>query len=294
MNTTAKAATFLALTFLISWSAAIGGWAMKLAESPPGATATLFAMMSGPAIAAVLCAFAFEKGRRREALGLVWRPGWWWLGAWLIGLLLAAASVGLTLLLGGSGLGDLAASVISAAQANGATATMIDQLRAMGPALGWLILAQAAVLGSWFNAPVLTFTEELGWRGYLHSLWRPAGFWRASLGTGFVWGVWHAPAILLFGHNYPEHRALGTGLFVVFCMLLSPLMTALRERAGSVIVPGILHGTINAMGGVTLLALSDPRFPWSGLVGVGGFLALAFGLAAAAVLRGRPEGGGRS
>lgn len=288
MNTSIKAATFLALTFFISWSVVIGGWSMGLAGNPIAGVATLSVMMAGPAIAAVICVLAFEKGRRREALGLAWRPNLWWLAAWLSGLALAGASVGLTVLLGGSGLGDLGASVLAAARAQGATDAMLGQLATMGPMLGWLILVQAAIFGAWINAPILTFTEELGWRGFLHGLWRPAGFWRASLATGFVWGVWHAPAILLFGHNYPSHRALGAVLFIGFCMLLAPLMTALRDRGRSVIVPGILHGTINAMGGVTALVLADPSFPWGGIVGIGGFAALAIGLLAAALIKGQP------
>ena len=62
--------------------------------------------------------------------------------------------------------------------------------------------------------------------------------------TGVVWGVWHAPAIFFYGHNYPDDRVLGLGLFVLFCMLLAPIITLVRERGGSVWAAGIIprHG----------------------------------------------------
>jgi membrane protease YdiL (CAAX protease family) len=138
--------------------------------------------------------------------------------------------------------------------------------------------------------PILTLTEELGWRGYLHYLWRPAGFWRASLATGAIWGFWHAPIIYLFGLNYPTERPLGIGLFVIYCMLLAPIMTLVRDRAGTVWAAGLAHGTINAVAGLTIVSLSNPAFPWNGMVGIGGFIALALAVAAIALLaRPKPE-----
>lgn len=274
MSNTGKSIAFLALTFAFSWAIAIGGWAMGAAASPVTAVGALSGMMTGPAIAALICAFAFEKARRAEALGLRLKPNWWWLFAYLIAIALCAASMAATILLSDRTLGDLQENVLSAARQAGQDVSQVPQNLPLGP----IILLQALVVGALINAVLLTFTEELGWRGYLHHLWRPSGFWRASLGTGVIWGVWHAPAIYLFGHNYPDHRVLGVGIFVVFCTLLSPIMTLVRDRAGSVWAAGILHGTINALAGVTIIWLSDPSFPWSGMVGIGGYIALALGV----------------
>jgi membrane protease YdiL (CAAX protease family) len=69
-------------------------------------------------------------------------------------------------------------------------------------------------------------------------------------------------------------------------MLLSPLLTLVRERGGSVWAAGILHGAINAVAGLTLLALSDPAFPWNGIVGIGGYAALALSVLAVALFQG--------
>lgn len=89
--------------------------------------------------------------------------------------------------------------------------------------------------------------------------------------------MWHAPAIFFFGLNYPDDRALGLGLFVIFCVLLTPIITLVRERSGSVWAAGLFHGTFNALGGLTIAAISAPTFPWNGIVGIGGFVALAAG-----------------
>jgi CAAX protease family protein len=62
-------------------------------------------------------------------------------------------------------------------------------------------------------------------------------------------------------------------------------MTLIRDRAGSTWAAGIAHGTINALGGLTALMISDARFPWGGIVGIGGFVALALGVFAVALAR---------
>lgn len=281
MSVTKKSIVFLLLTFAVSWGVAIGGWALGAANTPTGALIALVGMMTGPAIAALVCAFAFEKGRRVEALGLRFKPNWWWLFAYLIAIALAVVSVGLTALLSDRTLGDLEANLLLAARQAGQDTSQIPANLPLVP----LVLFQALVIGALINSFLLTVTEELGWRGYLHDLWRPSGFWRGSLATGVIWGIWHAPAIYLFGHNYPDDRLLGVGIFTAFCTLLSPIMTLVRDRAGSVWAAGILHGVINAIAGLTILSLSRAEFPWNGLLGIGGYGALALGVAIVFVLQ---------
>jgi membrane protease YdiL (CAAX protease family) len=286
-----KSIVFLALTFAISWTIAIAGhfagWPQAISAwlgapgAPLGAAAVLFAMMTGPALAGVACALAFERGRRIKALGLHFRPNWWWLGAWLLGLALAGVAVAATLLLSDR---TLVAPLTGLRALLGSMGQDTSQFGTPPAYMNYVLIVQAAVLGAAINA-VLTLTEELGWRGYLHYLWRGAGFWRASLATGAIWGVWHAPAIVLYGHNYPEHPEIGVALFTLFCVLLAPLHTFVRDRGASVWAAGILHGTLNALGGVTLIVLSDPAFPWNGMVGIGGFVALALALAIVAATR---------
>lgn len=273
MKTTNKAIIFLALAFAISWGIGIGAHYGGLAETIP-VTLILALTMIGPAVSALICAFAFDRGRRIEALGLRFKPNWWWAFAYLIPLALAAVSVGATVIFSDRNYIDIGGATAAAAEAQGQ-----DLSQAPAFLLSTAFIVGVAIsVGALINAPILTFTEELGWRGYLHGLWRPAGFWRASLATGAVWGLWHAPAIWFYGLNYPGDRALGIALFVLFCVMMSPIMTLVRDRAGSVWAAGIFHGTFNAVGGLTIAAISNPEFPWNGIVGIGGFMALALSL----------------
>jgi uncharacterized protein len=288
MSTTNKSIIFLGLAFAISWAIAIGAHVVGLSENPQLTVPILALMMTGPAISALICAFAFEKGRRAEALGLRFKPNFWWLWAWLIPVALAFLSVVATILLSDRTYVDIGDATRQVAEAQGQD---LSQAPAFMLSTAFIV-GVGVVFGSLINAPILTFTEELGWRGYLHDLWRPSGFWRASLGTGVVWGLWHAPAIYLYGLNYPANRELGLGLFVIFCMLMSPIMTLVRDRAGSVWAAGIFHGTINAVGGLTIAALSSSAFPWNGIVGIGGFIALALGVAVVFALQ--RSGGARA
>lgn len=282
MNTAKRSAVFLVLAFAISWAIAIGAHYAGLVERL-GGVAILAVMMAGPAVAALVCMFAFEKGRRAQALGLQFKPNIYWVWAWAIPILLAVGSVVVTLLASDRTYVDLGQSIIATLEAQGAPAATLAQVRAI-PQLGLIQIAAAITLGALINWPILTFTEELGWRGYLHDLWRPFGFWRASLGTGFVWGLWHMPAIFFYGLNYPNNPLIGMALFTAFCMLLAPLLTFIRDRSGSVWAAGLFHGTFNAVGGITLGVISNPTFPWNGIVGIGGFVALALGVVIVALL----------
>jgi uncharacterized protein len=271
-SVTLRSMVFLGLAFAASWGVVIAGWRAGANETPQTAMAVLAAMMAGPALAAFICAMLFEKSRRFAALGLTGKPNPWWIFAWLIGLALAAGSVAATILLSGRTFTDIGVGAMDMARAQ-----LGDQAAALPnePPDTLMIVAASVFFGAAVNSVMLTFTEELGWRGYLHGLWRGAGFWKSSIATGFFWGVWHAPAILLFGHNYPDNREIGVALFTLFCVLLSPVMALVRDRGGSVLAAGILHGTINATGALTVLAVSNSVFPWTGLVGIGGFIALA-------------------
>lgn len=283
MSTGAKAATFLILTFVLSWSFVGVGIMAGAQNTPSAALMTLTAMMFGPSIAAVACALLFEKGRRVDALGLRFRPNVWWLAAWIFPILVCALSVLVTILATGQPIADPGVQTAAAveAQAGAEAAARVRET----PFLTLIIVGSAVTVGALINAPILTVSEELGWRGYLHHLWRPLGFWRTSLGTGVIWGIWHAPAIYFFGLNYPQNREIGIPLFVLFCTLLSPLMTFVRDRGGSTWAAGIAHGTVNATASLTLLSLSAPGFPWNGVVGIGGYAALALGVAIVAALR---------
>jgi len=98
------------------------------------------------------------------------------------------------------------------------------------------------------------FGEEYGWRGFL--LPKLIGRFNLLGGlvlTGTVWGVWHAPLILM-GYNYPHHPDLaGVTAFTVWCILAGFFLGWLRLKSKSVLPAALGHGAINAYAGFGLL-----------------------------------------
>lgn len=137
-----------------------------------------------------------------------------------------------------------------------------------------LLILQGIIFGSTVNA-LIALGEEVGWRAYLVNNLIHLGFYRSSLIIGSVWGIWHAPMILL-GLNYPDHRILGIFMMIIFCILLTPIMVYLTLKSKSVIVPSIFHGVINALGGIPIVMLVGGSDLTKGLTGVAGFIVLIF------------------
>jgi membrane protease YdiL (CAAX protease family) len=191
----------------------------------------------------------------KEALGLRLRPNRWWLVAWLLAPSLMLLTLGVSLLQPGtsfdptmSGLGErLGFSAVDAARLRGQVgflglpplAAFVAQGLVVGPTLGLI-----GALG-----------EELAWRGLLYHELISFGFWRCTAVTGLLWALWHVP-LTLQGYGYPHHPVLGTAVAILYIMLFAPLLTFLRQRAGSVLAPAILHGTAD---GTVLLTLALVR-----------------------------------
>ena len=91
----------------------------------------------------------------------------------------------------------------------------------------------------------LAFGEEWGWRGYLLPQLAPLGQWRALLISGVIWGLWHAPLILL-GGNYPGRPLLGILLWVVVCTIIGILLSWTRLASGSVWPAVLGHAALDA------------------------------------------------
>ena len=67
-----------------------------------------------------------------------------------------------------------------------------------------IALFSGLVAGVTING-LFAFGEEYGWRGFLMDELRPLGAVRANLLTGVLWGLFHAPIILL-GYNFDPYR----------------------------------------------------------------------------------------
>lgn len=128
------------------------------------------------------------------------------------------------------------------------------------------------VAGVTINA-VFAFGEEYGWRYYMVSKLRGSKFLSAALLIGFVWGIWHAPMILM-GHNYPDARIAGVAMMVLFCILGGVVELYFVLKSGSVWVAAFIHGTINALAGMSVLMFPGSSTLLTGMTGVAGFLAM--------------------
>lgn len=257
-------------------AALLGGGAALIGQGPGtlGFVALAALMMWSPTVGA----WAAQRARGEglvEPLGL--RPvlNLWLLVAVLAPLGLALLTTGFQLLMPGVGFNPDPTSILgrvsgvmSPEQLAEATAT----LNALPIHPYWLSLLQAIGAGLTVNA-LFAFGEEVGWRGFMFKALAGRGFWSVSLLTGVAWGLWHAPVILQ-GYNYPQHPLLGVPLFAVFCVLLSPLHTLVRERGGSVWHAAVLHGTFNAAAGVPLLVVTGGDDLTTGAVGLPGMMSL--------------------
>lgn len=245
---------FVGLSVGLGWLCCAPLWLSETGLANPLALPLMLAMMFTPALATLIVTrwispppvgivkatgLGIGKGRR-------W--GWHWLFAWTVPGLIMVISPFFSALFGVYDL-DLSLSgfraLLNAAGAGEALANI---------SLWPIVIAQlgvALVVGPLLNAAPV-FGEEWGWRGYLLPQLLPLGQWPALIISGVIWGVWHAPIILL-GYNYPTNPALGVVMMTVFCVLVGIILGWTRLATGSVWPAVIGHGSINAFGGAIAL-----------------------------------------
>jgi membrane protease YdiL (CAAX protease family) len=289
-------ALFTVLAFAISWTIWLGLRALGV-PFPLRASLGMF----GPALAALLARLVRRQGLSDAGLRLVGRgrSGAFriYLAAYLIPPLLIAAGIVLALL---TGVQHWAFAENLQASARATTDALARSGQQLPPGYsaqqqvlsGVLIsIALAFTLGILFNM-IFTFGEEFGWRGYLLPRLSPLGGIYAAIITGIIWGLWHAPVIVLDGYNYPGHPWLGLGMMVIATVSLSMIFAWLRFRSGSIWPSTLAHAAINAQDGFGLLLLSRADsllgVPF-GIIGLVPVIALAIWLAATGRLKPQPD-----
>jgi len=250
---------FLALSFGLSWLIALPLWLGDGLASPFFIVVAI-AVMATPAIAALVVVFFVEKhsakGERRRALGLgSVRPVGRFIRYLVLALLVPPALI-LVALLVGTALGLYPADVVNF---SGFQETLDAQLKAVGQAslpipIGLLVAAQFlnVLIGSIINV-VPALGEELGWRGWLLPKLLPLGVVPALLISGVIWGLWHAPLILL-GYNYGNAPGwLALAAMVAMTTVIGAVFSWLRIRSESVWPAALAHGSLNAAAGFSLV-----------------------------------------
>jgi membrane protease YdiL (CAAX protease family) len=283
---------FLVLTFGLSWAIWLGLGALGV-----NFTIRTAIGMFGPAAAAALVRGPLRReGFADAGLRLVGkghrRGAWMYLAAYLLPPLLIAAGIGLSLLIGYQHWTDpvvalqrIVAQQLAAAHRSLPAGVTLHQLAQIA------LIAQlvaAVTIGLAINM-VFTFGEEFGWRGYLLPRLAPLGGTWAAVLTGIVWGLWHAPLIVLSGYNFPGHPWLGVGGMVLFTVALGVVFAWLRFRSGSVWPSTLAHAAVNAQYGIALLVLAPAGNsllrPPVGVIGVAPIAVLALVLVVTGRLR---------
>ena len=270
-----KVGIFVGLTYLLSWLiaglfAAFGGqW------NTPLATAIAVLYMFVPMTIALIVQKGIYREPVKKPLGISFRLNRWFLVAWLLPPIIAFATLGVSLLFPGveyspsmEGMFERLRSVLTPEQ--------LEEMRRQAQSFPvhpiWIALLQGLVAGITINA-IAGFGEELGWRGLLQRELGQLGFWKSSALIGLIWGVWHTPLILQ-GHNYPQHPVAGVFMMIAWCLLLSPIFSFIRLKAKSVIAAAILHGTLNATYGISIMVIRGGDDLTVGLTGLAGFIVL--------------------
>lgn len=272
----AGVALFIVLTFGISWMIWLG-----LAALGVSFTIRVSIGMFGPAIAATIVRLIRREGFSDAGLRLASRGSKGviriYIAAYVIPPILIAAGIGLALL---TGVQHWAFSDNLHTMAN----TLSAQMQSVGQSLPSGFSAYQLALISIISQTVLAFTlgillnmiftfgEEFGWRGYLLPRLSPLGGVQAAIITGIVWGLWHAPIIILNGYNYPGHPWLGVVLMVIFTVSLSMIFSWLRFRSGSVWPSTLAHAAFNAQAGFAIVFLSQADSMLSAPIGLIGLL----------------------
>lgn len=238
MRSNRKALVYLAIAFVFSWCPPTIAWLTGARTSTDAGGASLLFLL-GPPIAALTCVWAFEKGQRISSLGLKLKPNRWWLVAMVLPMAITVYSRQVAAMLG--------LWVAPFTDPRLAVAALLKLQPEVLPN-GTVSLAIMVILIAAVSSVVFALTEEMGWRGYLYMQWRQLGFWRYSMLTGLIWGVWHWPMVIYFGVVFSDDRLAGLVYYPLTTLLLAPLMTLLRDKDNSIWAPGIYHGVINAIG----------------------------------------------
>lgn len=289
-------AVFLAVALGGAWLVALPLWVSGEGLMHPLFSLVAVAMMYTPALATlVVVLWVRRPANIPRYLGLTpMRPAgrtWLFIAVGAVGFwVLAYASMLLGQAMGFIRLDLSGASAITATlEATGVAATPAE--------------VAVVVVVSLITLPFITavnslaaFGEEIGWRGWLLPSLRPLGTLPALLISGAVWGVWHAPLILL-GYNYQRTDLAGVGFMVVFCVLVGILIGWLRLRSASVWPAVVAHAALNTAVSAFLIFVDVrdlPAGPWGSLLGWPGWILLALAAALLLVtgqLRRQPEPG---
>lgn len=255
---------FLALTFGATIAVSIALWSKGVSLAGPSIVGQLAiaGAMFFPGVSSLIARRL--RGEGLVGTGLTWGPRRLYLQAYFIILAIFIAAYGLTALFFARP--DITLSEFS--QKYGMALPANPSLILLAIFIATITIAPV------FNS-IPAFGEELGWRGYLLPKLLPLGESKALVISGIVWGLWHAPFVILLGFHYPMHRAVDAIIFTAIVMLFGIYVGYLRLASGSALLAAFAHGFFNSQFyGVWQLIFPDVNPLQGGLTGLTGIVVL--------------------
>jgi len=229
----------------------------------------IIAVMWVPALAAILT-LRFVHREGLAAAGFRIGPLRPYLITILIVPLLFSVIYGLTWLLG-LDRPDWGLEVFQAQVAE--LGTDLGAMPPAGQVLG-LLFVGSLVAGPTINS-LIAFGEELGWRGYLLPRLMPLGKPKAYLLLGLIWGLWHAPLVLM-GFNYPGYPLVGIIWMCALTFSIGIFINEMTLRYRSSILAGVIHGTFNGQSyGIWRVLFPNAHPLLGGITGLVGIVVFA-------------------
>ena len=254
---------YIAIAFGLIWAAGLVFYLLGTnVASFAGATQLWASLcMFIPLVATLICQKSSKEPLFRN-VGISWKVNRWWFLGWLTFPVVALLTLLFTHWISGI---DTHTEVMQA----------LCESMPIGPAGAVAFTLLSGMLAGVTINALFAFGEEVGWRGYLLKQFEGRSFLGTAVVIGIIWGLWHAPLILM-GHNYPQHPQWGVLMMVVMCIPMSFIIQYFRVKSGSVIVAAIMHGTCNGVAGLTMVFLSLDRYNdlIDGAAGLAGILAM--------------------
>lgn len=271
-----KAIRFSIAVCLFSWAmAAVAHWGFGMgADTPVGLMVFSTVYMFFPLITALVLQ-TIDKEKFNHTGLVSFKVSWPWLVAWLLPVVLSLVCILVNSWLPGVELQYNSEQLINQYHVPEEQQEMVREQLGKFPSYLLIIstIFSGLIAGITVNA-IAAFGEEYGWRNYLVGALREVKFWKAALLIGIVWGLWHFPLILM-GHNYPNEPRWGVLLMVVMCILLGIIELYFVLKSKSMVVAAIMHGTFNAVSGITIYFILGGNDFLNGMTGLAGFIVMA-------------------
>lgn len=248
--TNSRIALYLVLAFGLAWLIEAGIPLTHTRLTDPQLVLFGDGAMLCPAIAAIVTLLSSGKRFGDAGIRPLFKRSWrWYLVSLVVPLALVAVSTALTVVLGQARV-DFSLPGLKP----------LLHGKALPPAAVPVVLFQTAVVASIIGIP-FGMGEELGWRGYLLPALLRRGLkpHAAILVSGVIWGLWHAPLILM-GYNYPHTPVLGVAMFCVFTVLITYVLAWIRLSSGTTWTAALGHAALDQSDSAANLLLVPGSF----------------------------------